>query len=146
MPQNTHIELIEAEVERVPQGARDSAPDFDHLRRSAEELSGLLAWNPSVQTSPFFMVRWNAMASVLRPILEKVSKTGRTDSETDDHRWIRENTPLLWSHLSSTQKAFQLLDRLPHVRTPRGITIPRTAGVAEAFLHAVEFEFGEAAL
>lgn len=146
MPQNTHIELIENEFERVPQGAKDSAPDFDHLRRNAEELSGLLAWNPSVQTSPFYTVRWNAMASVLRPILEKVGKTGRTDSETDDHRWLRENSALLWSHLASTQNAFTTLERLPHVRTPRGITIPRAAAVAEAFLHAVEFEFGEAAL
>ncbi len=146
MPQNTHIELIESELERVPQGAKEKAPDFENLRRNAEELSRLLAWNPSVQTSSFYAARWNAMAAVLRPVLEKVTKDGRSDSETDDHRWLRENTPLLWSHLSSTENAFKLLKQLPHVRTPRGTTIPRAAGVAEAFLHAVEFEFSEAGL
>src|SRR5581483_2631181 len=146
MPQNTHIELIETEVERVPQGANQTGPDFDHLRRNADELSRLLAWNPSVQTSSFYVARWNAMAAVLRPVLERVTKDGRTDSESDDHRWLRENTPLLWSHLSSTENAFKLLKHLPHVRTPRGTTIPRAAGVAEAFLHAVEFEFSEAGL
>jgi cyclic beta-1,2-glucan synthetase len=145
MPQNTHIDLIESELERVPQGANASTPDFADLRRKAEELAGLLAWNPSVQSSPFFTVRWNAMAAVLRPLLEKVGKTARSDSETDDHRWLRENTTLLWSHLETTKKAFKSLSRLPHVRTPRGSTIPRAAGVAEAFLHAVDFEFNEAA-
>ena len=145
MPQNTHIELIENEAERVPQGAKETAPDFEHLRRNAEELSRLLAWNPSVQTSGFFMARWNAMSALLRPVLEKVTKDGRSESETDDHRWLRENTSLLWSHLWNTRNAFKLLTRLPHVRTPRGTTIPRAAGVAEAFLHAVDFEFSEAA-
>ena len=50
-------------------------------------------------------------------------------------------------HISgSTKNAFKPLDRLPHVSTPRGITIPRAAAVAEAFLHAVQFQFDEHAL
>ncbi|HJT68549.1 MAG TPA: glucoamylase family protein [Terriglobales bacterium] len=144
MPQNTHIELIENETERVPQGAKEAAPDFGNLRRSAEELSRLLAWNPSVQTSPFYSVRWNAMSAVLRPVLERVMKDGRSDSETDDHRWLRENNSFITSHLNNTRNAFRLMNRMPHVRTPRGTTIPRAAGVAEAYLHAAEFEFSEA--
>ena len=145
MPHNTHIDLIEADAERVPEGANEAAPDFIDLERRAEELAGLLAWNPSVQTSAFFTVRWNAMAAVLRPVLEKVEEDGRSESETDDHRWLRENATLLWSLLSNTQNAFKPLNRLPHVSTPRGITIPRAAGVAEGFLHAVEFQFSEEA-
>ncbi|MBO0910230.1 MAG: glycosyl transferase [Acidobacteria bacterium] len=146
MPQNTHIELIENEVERVPEGARARTPDFENLRRNARELAGVLQWNPSVQTSPFYTVRWNAMASVLRPVLERVSKDGRSDSESDDHRWLRENHSLLESHLGNTRNAFKLLDEMPHVRTPRGTTIPRAAGIAEAFLHAVDFDFSEGGL
>jgi len=145
MPQNTHIELIESEVERVPQGASKATPDFADLQRQAEELAPLLAWNPSVQTSAFFTVRWNAMAAVLRRLLEKVEKVGRSESETDDHRWLRENATLLWSQLTNTQNAFKPLSRLPHVNTPRGITIPRAAGVAEAILHALDFQFDEEA-
>jgi hypothetical protein len=143
MPQNTHIELIESEVERVPQGASKATPDFADLKRQAAELARLLAWNPSVQTSAFFTVRRNAMAAVLRPLLEEAEKTGRTQSESDDHRWLRENATLLWAQLTNTEKAFKGLDRLPHVSTPRGITIPRAAGIAEAFLHAVDFQFSE---
>ena len=143
MPQNTHLEMIEAEAERVPQGAKEAALDTDSLRRNAEEVARRLAWNPGVHKSPFFSVRWNAMAAALRPVLEKVNRTTRNPSDPDDLRWLRDNMPLLGAELGNTRNAFKRLRRLPHVRTPRGTTIPRVAAVAEAFLHAVDFDFNE---
>ena len=144
MPENTHIETIENVAERVPEGASEAGASLDQVRRNAEEVSKLLAWNPSVHTSHFYSARWNAMAAVLRPALEEVNDTPRKPSEPDDLRWLRENAVLLWAELWNTRNAFKLLSRLPHVRTPSGSTIPRAAAVAEAYLHAVEFEFGEA--
>jgi cyclic beta-1,2-glucan synthetase len=144
MPDNTRIEMIEAVAERVPEGATDAAPDLDQLRRNAEEVSKLLAWNPSVHTSHFFSARWNAMAAVLRPALEEVNDAPRDPADPDDLRWLRDNMALLWAELWNTRNAFKLLRRLPHVKTPSGATIPRAAAVAEAYLHAVEFEFSEA--
>ena len=145
MPQNTHIEMIEAEAERMPKGAKETPPDFDRLQKNAAEIAQALAWNPGTHTSHFFSIRWSAMAAALRPVLEKVGRSERTPSEPDDIRWIRENLHLLWAELWNTKNAFKPLRRLPHVRTPRGTTIPRAAGVAEAFLHAVEFDFNERA-
>lgn len=145
MPQNTHIEMIESEAERVPKGAKEVAPDFDRLQKNASEIAQALAWNPGVHSSHFFSIRWSAMAAALRPVLEKVGRSEKKPSEPDDIRWIRENLHMLWAELGNTRNAFKLLRRLPHVRTPRGTTIPRAAGVAEAFLHAVEFDFSERA-
>ena len=68
--------MIEADAERVPEGASPTVPDFTDLRRQAEELAHLLAWNPSVQSSPFYTARWNAMAAAMRPLLEKVEQDG----------------------------------------------------------------------
>ncbi|MBV9622442.1 MAG: glycosyl transferase [Acidobacteria bacterium] len=143
MPENTHIELIETVAERVPEEARRAAPDPDQLRQRAEQVSTLLAWNPSVHESHFFSTRWAAMAAALRPALEKVARRERSESDPDDLRWLRDNLPLLWAELWNTRNAFKLLRRLPHVRTPKGITIPRAAALAEAYLHAVDFDFGE---
>jgi len=143
MPENTHIELIETVAERVPQEAKP-APDLEQLRRNAEELNKLLAWNPSVHHSDFFFARWRAMAAGLRPALEKVGRTPRTDQDAEDLCWLRDNLPLVWAELWNTKNAFKLLRRLPHVRTPKGVTIPRAAGIAEAYLHAVDFDFSEA--
>lgn len=127
----------------MPAGTPLQQPDLVDLRRNAGELSQLLAWNPSVHTSHFFSVRWNAMASVLRPALEKVNKKAQAESDPDDLRWLRDNLYLLWSELWNTRNAFRLHKRLPHVRTPSGSTIPRAAAVAEAYLHAVGFRFSE---
>src|SRR5260370_30951749 len=143
MPQNTHLEMIEADAERVPQGAKEAAPDTDSLRRNAEEVARRLAWNPGAHKSRFVSVRWNRMAAALGPVLEKVNRTTRNPSDPVDLRWLRDNMPLLGAELGTTRNAFKRLRRLPHVRTPRGTTIPRVAAVAEAFLHAVDFDFSE---
>src|SRR5438874_801421 len=143
MPQDQQIESLEAAAERVPAGATEFVLDLEKLRRGGDELSRVLAWNPSVHGSHFFSVRWNAMASVLRPALEKIGKRERENSDPDDLRWLRDNIHLLWSELWNTRNAFKLHKKLPHVRTPSGSTIPRAAAVAEAYLHAVEFTFDE---
>src|SRR6266404_639667 len=144
MPQNTHLDMIEAGADRVPQGAKDSPPDSESLRRNADEVARRLAWNPSVHSSHFFSARWDAMASALRPVLDKVNRTPRTPLDPDDLRWLRDNMPLLWAEMGNTRNAFKRLRRLPHVRTPKGITIPRAAAVAEAYLYAAGFNFDEA--
>ena len=143
MPENPQLEIIESVVERRPEGTSAAAPDLDEVRRNAEQVAKLLAWNPSVHTSHFYTVRWNAMAAVLRPALEKVSDSKPDPSDPDDLRWLRDNLALLWAELWNTKNAFKLLRRLPHVRTPSGATIPRAAALAEAYLHSVKFAFSE---
>src|SRR5437764_15471327 len=108
MPQDPQIESLEAAAGRVPADAHDFAADVARLQHSGEELSKLLAWNPSVHTSHFFSVRWNAMSSVLRPTLEKISKKDREESDADDLRWLRDNQYMLWSELWNTRNAFKL--------------------------------------
>jgi len=144
MPDNTHIETIEEVAEREPEGAATTPVDLDRLRQNAEEVSRLLAWNPSVHTSHFFSARWNAMSAVFRPAMDEVSKKPRSPSDPDDLHWLRDNSALLWAELWNIRNAFKALRRLPHVRTPSGATIPRAAVVAEAYLHAVDFRFSEA--
>ena len=143
MPQNTHLEMIEADATRVPEGAPEKHRNVELLRRNAEEVARRLAWNPGISKSDFFSARWQAMAAVLRPILEKVSRMARSASDPDDIHWLRDNTPLLWAEMGNTRTAFKGLRRLPQVRTPKGITLPRTAAVAEAYLYAVNFDFDE---
>jgi cyclic beta-1,2-glucan synthetase len=144
MPQNTHLEMIEAEATRVPEGVAKTPPEIEQLRHNAEEVARRLAWNPSIHASRFFDARWQSMSSALRPVLEKVSRMPRSPSDPDDLHWLRDNMPLLWAELGNTRNAFKLLHDLPQVRTPKGITLPRTAAVAEAYLYAANFDFQEA--
>ena len=143
MPENTHIEMLEAVAEHAPQGPRPSPPNPEQLQRGAEELSRLLAWNPGVHNSGFFAARWRAMYAALRLALEKAGQAPRTKDDPDDLRWLRDNMTMLWAVVWNTRNAFKLLKNLPHVRTPNGLTIPRCAAVAEAYLHAVQFNFSD---
>lgn len=136
--------MLEADAARVPEGARGEHRDAELLRRNAEEVARRLAWNPGIAKSDFFSARWQAMSAVLKPVLEKVGRVPRDRSDPDDIHWLRDNTPLLWAELGNTKNAFKRLRRLPQVRTPKGITVPRTAAVAEAFLYAANFDFDEA--
>src|SRR6478672_11894192 len=142
MPQNTHIEMAEAEAARIQEQKR-ATPKFDALRKNAEEISHRLAWNPGVHTSGFFSSRWSAMAATLKPVLEKVGRRGRKLPESEDLRWLRENLHMLWAEFWNTGSAFKQLRRLPHVLTPRGTTIPRAAALAEAYLYGADFNFSE---
>src|SRR5262249_16408881 len=118
--------------------------DFSALRKNAEEVARVLAWNPSVHASGFFSTRWKTMAATLRPVLEKVGRRSRKLPESEDLRWLRQNLTLLWAGVWNTRNAFKKLRRLPHVLTPRGTTIPRIAALAEAYLYAAQFNFTEA--
>jgi len=143
MPENTHIEMLEAVAEHAPQGPTPAAPNPEQLHHGAEELSRLLAWNPGVHNSGFFSARWRAMYAALKRTLDKAGRLPRTKDDPDDLRWLRDNMALLWADVWNTRNAFRLLKNLPHVRTPNGLTIPRCAAVAEAYLHAVQFNFSE---
>jgi cyclic beta-1,2-glucan synthetase len=147
MPQNTHVEMAEAEAIRIAEEKKQTtASDFAALCKNAEEISRCLAWNPSVHASSFFSTRWKVMAATLKPVLEKVARRSRKLPESEDLRWLRENLNLLWAGLWNTRNAFKKLRRLPHVLTPRGTTIPRVAAAAEAYLYAAEFNFSDASL
>ena len=135
--------MMEAEAERMPQATPYARPDAETIRLNAEEVARRLAWNPSVRKSHFFSARWDAMASALRPLLDHVNGMSRSPSDPDDLRWLRDNMPLLWAEIGNTGNAFKLLRGLPHVRTPKDITVPRAAAVAEAYLYAVRFNFDE---
>src|SRR5512133_442358 len=108
MPQNTHIEMAEAEAARIQEQKR-ATPEFDALRKNAEEVSQRLAWNPSVHASGFFSGRWTAMAATLKPVLEKTGRRGRKLPESEDLRWLRENLHLLWAEFWNTRSAFKQL-------------------------------------
>ena len=144
MPQNTHLEMLEAESARVPEGTTQTQADTQALSANAEEVARRLAWNPSIHTSRFFEARWEGMAAALRPVLQRVGRMPRNPSDPDDLHWLRDNASLLWAGLGNTRNAFKRLRHLPHVRTPKGITLPRTAAVAEAYLYAANFDFSEA--
>src|SRR5438034_9262957 len=67
MPQNTHLELISAEAERLPEPAREAA-NVQILRKKAAELACSVTLLPEMQSSATFRHRCGVLKSKLKPL------------------------------------------------------------------------------
>ena len=117
-------------------------PDPQTVRVSATELAGNLAWLPGQDASRPFRSRCRALSHALKPLLKALeSPPPRTIS--DDFRWLHDNTRLLEAELEDVRESFDLPRNVPQVRAPNGMVVPRIAALAEDFLAATSYQFGE---
>ena len=142
-PQSGPLELdsAEAQAQQTPPADMETAPD--PLSLTAAELARSLAWLPGQQESSNFSDRCEALSRAFRPLLALLElRTAKPLS--DDFRRLQESIFLLRGELEETCGTFSVPHRLPLVRTGNRIIIPRVAAVADNFLRAVEYEFGQA--
>jgi hypothetical protein len=141
MPQNTHLELVNKEVERTPETF--SASEIPAVRAQGDLLSHDLAWVPGTQSSKYFQQRVDRLSFLLRPVFVSLSTLEKGITGSDDFNWLRDNVRLLYNELSSVHEEVKELPKLPHAQNPEGVVLPRIAVVAEKYLAAVEYQFSE---
>src|SRR5271155_781844 len=142
MPTNTHLETINAEAELLPE--RVHAPqDPQVIRQRAEELARTLAWLPNTPSSQTFAERCHALAHDLKPIFAALELPVPDSPISDDFRWLYDNERLLYTDLQDVVETLKSQATIPHVRTPKGETVPRVLALADGFLDAVSNEFTE---
>src|ERR1039457_3465467 len=142
MPQNTHLETISAETERLPEPVHASQnPQI--LQEGAAELARTLTWLPNSPSSHTFVARCRAAAHDLKPILAALESPPPELPISDDFRWLYDNGRLLYSELQNAAKTLKSQSKIAHVRAPNGETLPRVLALAEGFLEVVSGEFNE---
>ena len=142
MPQNTHLEALGAEAERLPEpahGARD--PQVIHQR--AAELARTLTWLPNSPSSHTFAERSRALAHDLKPILAALERPAPKSPTSEDFRWLYDNGRLLYTELQNVTETLKSQAKIAHVRAPNGAVVPRVLALAEGFLEVVSYEFSE---
>ena len=142
-PQSGHLELdgAEAQAQGTPLTDMQAAPDT--LSLAAAELARSLAWLPGQLESSNFGDRCEALSRAFQPLLALLElRTAKPLS--DDFRRLQESIFLLRGELEETRATFSVPHKLPLVRTSNGTMLPRVAAVAEDFLRAAEYEFGQA--
>lgn len=142
MPTNTHLETINAEAELLPERVH-AAQDPQVIRERAEGLARALAWLPNTTSSQTFAERCRALAHDLKPIFGALELPVPDSPISDDFRWLYDNDRLLYTDLQSVAETLKSRGTIPHVRTPKGETVPRVLALAEGFLDAVSNEFSE---
>src|SRR5712692_5873179 len=145
MPQNTHLEIITADAERLPQPSRAIVADVNALRSHAAELAHSLVWLPNARSSRFLVERCKALHVALKPVLAALQAPLSDTPVSDDFRWLYDNVRLLYTELLNTSEMLKPVKETPHVRDSNGAIVPRIAALAEGLLTAVSCEFTEQA-
>jgi hypothetical protein len=141
MPQNTHLETISAEAERLPEPVH-AARNPQVIHEGAAELAHTLTWLPNSPSSHTFAERSRVLAHDFKPIFTALELPAPEVPISDDFRWLYDNSRLLYAELQNTA-SIKSPAEIPHVRTPNGETVPRVLALAEGFLELVSYEFSE---
>lgn len=142
MPQNTHLEIIGNEAQRLPELARDTC-DLEVLRTKAQQLASRLTCLPDGHSSRTFVKRCKILTAEFNPLLTALDSPPAEAPVSDDLRWLYENIRLLHTELQTTVGALKPLTKMPQVRTRKGEIIPRILALGEGFLDAASYQFSE---
>ena len=123
MPQNTHLELIGAEAERLAEFAHEDC-DIELLRQKAADLACSLTPVPGVTSSPVLRGRCHSLKSNFKPLFAALESVPATSSVSDDFRWLYDNSRMLYAELQSAVTALRAEKELAHVRTQEGRPVP----------------------
>ena len=140
MPLNTHDKPVLAEVIRTQTMSGESS-EFDTLYANAERIASQLPWLPRVPSSHVFDKRVRAVRSKLFPVLAAVDASFKKGPLTDDARWLRDNSSLVYSELSTVQGDLKLLRKLPHVRSSVADVLPRILAFAQGYFRETSYHY-----
>jgi len=142
MPQNTHLETISAETERLPDPVH-AIHDPRVITEKAVELAQTLKWLPNSPSSHTFAERSRVLARDFKPIFAALELPAPEGPTCDDFRWLYDSGRLLYTELQNATRTLKPQAKIAHVRTPKQETVPRVLALAEGFLQAVSYEFSE---
>jgi cyclic beta-1,2-glucan synthetase len=139
MSNNTYLEIICAEALRFSSLPRESVSELQNVRAAAAELAAGLALLPE-RSSRFYAYRLRSLEAGLQTLLHQ-GYDSAPGTVSDDFRWLKENTRLLYNALQETAELGRIFKKVPQVRTRSGATVPRVLAVAEGYLAAVDCRF-----
>src|ERR1035438_7067162 len=146
MANNKYRGVAAEMTDRVAATVVEAPPPDTELAEHTQEWAHTLVWLPAVGKSPHFKERLKALSAKLNAVLAAVEV--RISSETslpEDVQWLDDNSRLVRSVQRELHEATNALRRVPHVRTPSQIIMPRVIAVAHDLLKSVEYRYSDRA-
>jgi cyclic beta-1,2-glucan synthetase len=117
------------------------------LAEAAHSWARTLVWVPATKQSDYFAKRLSALSRLLDPLLADVDfPTDPDERLPEDLQWMHDNVRLVRVSQTAAQQAAGWLRRVPHVRTPDKLVVPRVLAIAEDFLRTVSYRYSDHAL
>lgn len=142
MPQNTHLEIITGEAQRLPEPSPEKW-DLEELREPARRLATRLACLPGVDIPRALFRRSKAVTAEFQPLFTALDSPPAEPPASEDLRWLYDNIRLMHAELQIMERDLQPRKKVPHVRTPEGKVIPRVLAIGEGFIEAASCHFTE---
>src|SRR5262249_21357639 len=142
MPQNTHLEIVNAESERWRETIH-VARDPQQLHKAAEALAHSLIWLPNSSAPQDFVDRTAIVSEALNPVFAALDQPAPAVAISDDFRWLYDNGRLFYTELHNIEEAFNQEKHVPRVRNEKNDIVPRSLALAEKYLEIVGYEFNE---
>ena len=141
MPQNTHLEMVNEEAERLEETSPRST-DTSALESQSKNLARNLAWLPGVHYSDSVFQRCRALRRAvnhgMRPFRVPLAVD---DKVADDFRWLHDNVRLVDMELDNLNEGLKAFRRIPQVHVESDKIIPRVAAIAAAFVETTDYKF-----
>jgi cyclic beta-1,2-glucan synthetase len=142
MPLNIQSENVVTATAGTMVTAGDKT-ELQTLHATAERLATALPWLPRVPSSDVFAQRARKVRTAIFPMLAAVDKSLAEAPRSDDARWLRDNSSLIFSELAAANGDAKLLRKLPHVRNVNAESVPRVIAFAKAYFEETSYRFEE---
>jgi len=152
MPENTHLEIMNEEVERLQEAAASDpslveSDDAKALHAHAVELAQSLSWVPGLRSSNAIFERYRTLRDAITTQFQPFRVPLAADAAVaDDFRWLHDNINLVDMELYGMVDGLKAMSKVPHVMAEGDTVMPRPLVLAQGFLSALQYQFSETAL
>ncbi len=137
--------LVETTDRAEPEPMETPGNDRD-LAQSAQAWAHKLVWLPATRESSHFAERLTALNRRLDPLLAELDVPANPDEKLpEDMQWLRDNVRLVRVAQSAVRESAPALRRVPHVRTPANLVLPRVLAIAQDLLDAAGYRYSDQA-
>src|SRR5580700_6508225 len=132
-----HRDVLVEMAERAEPAPAGSPQRDTVLVTEARSSAQAIVWLPATKESNHFAERWSALNRQLELLLSEVDfQLGPDEQLPEDLQWMHDNVRLVRATQTEVQQSVSSLRRVPHVRTPDKVLMPRVLAIAQDFLRA----------
>jgi cyclic beta-1,2-glucan synthetase len=144
MISTNHRDVLVDTSDRTEPDTVEAPAQHRDLAQSAKAWAHQLVWVPATKQSAHFAQRLIALNRRLNPLLAELDVPVDPDEKLpEDMQWLRDNVRLVRVAQNSVRESASALRRVPHVRTPANVVLPRVLAIAQDLLDAAGYRYSD---
>jgi hypothetical protein len=144
MTATNHRDVLVDTTDRTEPDTVETPRHDRALAQSAQAWAQTLVWVPATKESAHFAQRVSALNRRLNPLLAELDVPDNPGEKLpEDMQWLHDNVRLVRVAQSAVRESAPALRRVPHVRTPANVVLPRALAIAEDLLAATDYRYSD---